>query len=123
MTEGPGDDRIRAKLRKSAEYEQVFEHGRKVVARRLVVWVLPRPGAPFRAGLVASRKVGNAVARNRCKRRMRELVRAQLDRLAPGHDLVVIARAGLRDCPWADAVADFELACQRAGILAPPPAG
>ncbi len=121
MTDGPGGDCVRARLRTSADYERVFEQGRKAVARRLVVWVLPCPGAPFRSGIIASRKVGNAVARNRCKRRIRELVRAQFHRFPPGHDLVVIARAGLGECPWPDAVADFELACRRAGILADPP--
>ncbi len=123
MTEGPGGDCVRAKLRTSADYQRVFGQGRKAVARHLVVWILPSPGGPFRSGVIASRKVGNAVVRNRCKRRMRELVRAQFHRFPPGYDLVVIARAGLADCPWADAVADFDLACRRAGILADPSAG
>lgn len=45
-----------------------------------------------RLGFSVSRRVGNAVVRNRTKRVLREVVRHHLDRLAPGWDVVVIAR-------------------------------
>ena len=47
-----------------------------------------------RLGLTVSRRVGNAVVRNRVKRRAREWFRTSRERLAPGRDLVIIARAG-----------------------------
>ena len=52
------------------------------------------PGC-IRIGFTASKKVGNAVARNRAKRRLRALARAVLPNAAkPGWDYVLIARAG-----------------------------
>jgi ribonuclease P protein component len=61
--------------------------------------------------VTASRKVGDAVVRNRVKRRIREAFRAQRGLLPPGSDLVVIAR------PAAAALGGRELAANLAGLL------
>jgi ribonuclease P protein component len=50
-----------------------------------------------RIGFSVSRRVGGAVVRNRVKRRLRELMRRKLARIAPGYDLVITARPGAAD--------------------------
>jgi ribonuclease P protein component len=53
-----------------------------------------RDDAPSRVGFTCTKKLGNAVVRNRIKRRLREIARLQLEALArPGHDYVLIGRA------------------------------
>ena len=55
---------------------------------------LGKPDAPSRLGIVVTRKVGNAVVRNRIKRLCRECFRLWPDLVPPSIDLVVIARDG-----------------------------
>lgn len=56
---------------------------------------------PVGLGFTASKKVGNAVARNRAKRRLREAARRLLpDHGLPGVDYVMVARANTPDAPW-----------------------
>ena len=60
-----------------------------------------RPDAPPRLGLTVTKKVGNAVLRNRIRRRLREAVRTEVARdMKPGHDYVVVARADVAAVPF-----------------------
>ncbi|WP_370400350.1 ribonuclease P protein component [Sulfitobacter sp. JB4-11] len=65
--------------------------------------------ADIRVGFTCSKKVGNAVARNRAKRRLREIARLALPALGkPGHDYVLIGRKGATaSLPFAQLQADF----------------
>lgn len=65
--------------------------------------------APPRVGFTATKKVGNAVVRNRAKRRLRALAQMHLQQHArPGWDYVLVARPDTTaDMPWCDLQADF----------------
>jgi ribonuclease P protein component len=73
-----------------------------------------RDSAPPRFGFTASKKVGNAVERNRVRRRLREMVRltAALPEQA-GHDYVLIGRRAALNAPFERMVADFAGALKR----------
>jgi ribonuclease P protein component len=99
--------------------------GRKAVAPGLILQVSPAAqpdqstGAEAqgrRVGFTASKKVGNAVARNRAKRRLRAAVEDVMARhAAPRHDYVVIARHQTPDHPYSSLVAELEQALKRTG--------
>ncbi|CAK0756882.1 ribonuclease P protein component [uncultured Gammaproteobacteria bacterium] len=75
-----------------------------------------------RLGLTASRKVGNAVARNRARRRMRAAAREVLaEGAAPGYDVVAIARLETLTRGFADLKADLAVALHRLGAWRGPP--
>jgi ribonuclease P protein component len=71
---------------------------------------------PPRVGFTVSRKVGNAVARNRARRRLRAAADQVMPRhAAGGEDYVLIGRAGTLTRPFADLVADLEAGLKRLG--------
>ncbi len=68
----------------------------------------------MRVGFTVSRKVGNAVVRNRAKRRLRAIVREGLARHGrPGYDYVLIGRRNTASLSYGDLVADLESALSR----------
>ncbi|HIF30371.1 MAG: ribonuclease P protein component [Pirellulaceae bacterium] len=96
------------RIRKRAEFDRVYQSNVYVADEVLVVRGCR--GETTRLGLSVSRKVGNAVERNRWKRRIREVFRLAYDRLPQGLDLVVRPRKG--------ATCDFDLIASSLPLLA-----
>jgi len=79
-------------IKKNFEYKRVYHRGRSVVGPYIAVYVLNNKGTQNRLGLTVSKKIGNAVERNRAKRLMRESYRLIEDEVLPGFDIVLVAR-------------------------------
>ena len=84
------------------------DSGMKAVSKGFILQAVPTGRPDWRLGLTATRKIGNAVRRNRARRRLRALARTELAALArAGIDYVMIARQGTADRDWADLVSDL----------------
>ena len=105
MTGGFGKN---TRLRARGEFLAVEDGGRRVPGRFLILVGKPNGLATDRLGIIASRRVGGAVARNRAKRRLREVFRRRAPHASPrALDVVVIARPDLVRAPFADVQTDF----------------
>lgn len=80
------------RLKTPAEFKAVYDRKRSVSDLLLVVYAKENELPHARVGLSVSKKVGNAVARNRCKRLFREAFRLSQHDLPPGIDLILIPR-------------------------------
>lgn len=125
----PADQR----LRENRDFRRVYGRGRSYVHDLAVLYVLRRSAeaaeeAPGRRiGFVVSKKQGDAVVRNRIKRRLREAVRLRLTELREGTcDLIFVGRSRLKSASWQTVQAAVNDLFHRANLLrstAPPPPG
>ncbi|MBM3225858.1 MAG: ribonuclease P protein component [Candidatus Tectomicrobia bacterium] len=110
-----GDQRLRPveRLRCPRAYQRVFEHGEKLVGPLFILYVLPTSESYSRLGMAVSKRVGNAVVRNRIKRYLRETFRHHKVLLLTPCDLVCVARRDAAGAPLALYIQQFLQLLQR----------
>ena len=108
------------RLTRRAEFLRVAAKGRRAPVHGLVLQALSREdSAPARLGFTVTKKVGNAVVRNRTRRRLKEAARLHLrDHPLTGVDLVLIGRDATRGRRFADLVEDLRRALAKVGAAA-----
>lgn len=106
------------RLKKRAEFLLAAAKGRKAAVHGLVLQARPRQDdEPARIGFTVTKKVGNAVVRNRTRRRLKEAARLVLrERAVSGVDLVLIGRDTTRGRDFADLMGDFARALAKVGV-------
>jgi ribonuclease P protein component len=114
------DRRLRRHQRLTAtdDFQETYAQGKSGATRTLVMWLRHGPGASLRVGVVASRTIGNAVCRNRAKRRLREVWRLNRSRFHGEVDVVLVARRAILTAPWQDVNDDLIRLAKRGGLLA-----
>jgi ribonuclease P protein component len=89
------------RLAKRPQFQKVMEKGKKKRVERLcTIFSIPNELDRKRLGIIASKKIGNAVARNRAKRRIREVFRQLKHRMEPALDIVVISGKDMVTLPY-----------------------
>jgi ribonuclease P protein component len=105
------------RVRRRGEFQRVFDLSLRTKGRYLTILVAPNDAGTSRLGIVASRKLGDAVRRNRAKRLIREVFRRLKPQLRV--DVVVIPRRELLDAAYGDFEADFRNTLKRCAARLP----
>jgi len=88
-------------IKKTKSFKTVYDGGRHYVNPYFVAYALANNEEFNRLGVTVSKKVGNAVIRNRVRRLIKESCRHKAHRLKQGFDIVIIARAPVGELPKA----------------------
>ncbi len=97
----------RLRLRNRTTFKQVYEQGRFLSNQLIAVHFFPHPEQAHRVGFTAGKRLGNAVVRNRCKRRLKECYRLFREEAPGGIDMIVVARKKMVGSEWEMVVASF----------------
>ena len=99
-------------LKKRSDFLRVAEARKKWISPTMIIQTCKKPTeceGDVRVGFTASKKVGNAVIRNKAKRRLREAVKQVLSKAAiKNHDYVIIARREITDHSFKDLIRDLK---------------
>jgi len=113
-------------VKASPDFRRIAQSGQKWVTPAFILQLRKKnsddPAGPdgFHLGLTVSRKVGNAVKRNRAKRRLREMVRLFLQQQAAdvnGYEIVLIGRVNAIDRDFIQMQKDFRWALKSLKVL------
>ena len=106
-----------SRLRRSSEFKLVRESGKSWTGTYLVLKALNRGAGLARVGVITTRRLGNAVVRNRVRRRMREIFRLNQHQIREGYWIVTIARASSAFAAYQELERDWLRLAKRASIL------
>lgn len=104
------------RLLRPADFQRLYREGEVVRNELIVLHYLANGQEVCRVGYSVSKKLGNAVVRNRVKRRLRESVRSVAKEIRPGHDLILSARVRCRSAEYRDILAAVVNVVTRGGL-------
>lgn len=109
------------RILRRADFQRVRREGKSVSGTFLVMGYLADNtlGEPLRLGLVTTKRVGNAVVRNRVRRRLRGIVQRTGERVVPGHWIVLIARTRAAWATSAQLEKEWKWLLHRASLVKP----
>ena len=106
------------RLKKRRDFLRAASRGKRAARPGLVLQALATEPGAVRVGFTVTKQVGNAVVRNRARRRLKEAARLTLPGLGvSGWDLVLIGRDATGTRPFATLVGDLRGALKQAGVL------
>ncbi len=103
-------------LKKNYEFRRLYNRGKSHAAPCLVLYCRRNSSAGNKLGITVSAKVGNAVVRNKVRRRLREIYRLAEGELRSGFDIVLVARPRAVRSDYEALRREFYMAAERMGL-------
>lgn len=107
-------------LKRNKQFRQVYRRGKSLSTRYFVLIYAKSRSDMVHVGFSVSKKLGNSVARNRVKRRLREAFRPMIAEALPGYDLIFIARDAVKEADFPAIQSAMRYLMRKAGLLQKP---
>ena len=106
-------------LKQNHEFRRLYSKGKSAVSPYFVIYCRRTNRPVNRLGITTGLKLGNAVKRNRARRRIRELYRVREGRLLTGFDVVIVARTRVIYGRYPELLRSFDQLTKKLGLTAP----
>ena len=107
------------RVRRTGDFARVRQHGSSWTGRLLILAVLPLPDEPHaKFGFTVTKRIGNAVERNKIRRRLASITGSLLPEIKAPHLIVTIPRHGAVNAEFDTIKAEWIKLARRAGLLA-----
>ena len=103
-------------LKENHIFRRLYQKGQSAVSPYLAIYIRRTGRSENRLGFTVSTKVGHAVVRNRVRRRLREIYRLHEENIAPGLDMVVVARVKAAHASYRQLDESFVRLCTKLGV-------
>ena len=105
-------------LKKDSDFRKVYKHGKSFANRYLVMYILENKSDSSRIGISVSKKVGNAITRNKIRRRIKEAYRLNIDEnVKNGYDIIFIARVSCNEAEYKDIDKDINHLVKKSNLI------
>lgn len=105
------------RLKKKYQFNYVYRAGKSVHGKFMVLVFSPSKNKNVKVGISVSKKVGNAVQRNRARRLLREAVSCFLDKMNPNFNIIIVGKQSILDQKADSVTADLHLLLERSDLL------
>lgn len=100
-------------VKKNKEIQEIYRGGKSYVTRYFIFYLFRTADEPIRVAVAAGKKLGNAVVRNRVKRRLREVFRLNQDQLPTSGQVLIVGRKPILDAEYTDIEKAFGSVCRK----------
>lgn len=90
------------RLKKNKQFNYIYKHGEARHSKFLSIVFLQSKYKPLKVGFTVSKKIGKSVVRNKVKRRLRDIIKLNINRLNPNFNYIIIAREGVDKLTYLD---------------------
>ncbi len=95
-------------LKKNNEFRNVFSTGNRKTGRYVILYMLPGKQEKNRVGIIVKKNIGNAVQRNKIRRRLREVWWKRCNQLMSGYDIIILARKNILQARFKEIETEIE---------------
>ena len=110
------------RVRRTSDFGRVRQHGSSWTGRLMIIAILPLPDEPqAKFGFTVTKRIGNAVVRNKIRRRLASITGSFAPQITAPHLIVTIPRHGAAKAEFETIRAEWSKLARRAGLIPPAP--